>query len=91
MVSAANVAPVADAGEDKTVVLNTNVTLIGSASTDSDGSIIAYEWSEGSTVLGTAVDLVYSSAYLGGHTIILKVIDNEGLEHTDSVYVTVTN
>jgi hypothetical protein len=90
-VRAANVAPVANAGADKSVVVLQNVTLDGSGSSDSDGTIIAYEWKEGSTVLGTAVSLVYSSAYLGGHTIILKVTDNEGLEHTDSVYVTVTN
>jgi hypothetical protein len=91
VVRAANVAPVANAGADKTVSINQNVTLVGSLSFDSDGDIIYYEWTEGGTILGTAVNLVYSSAYLGGHTIVLKVRDNEGLEHTDSVYVTVTN
>ena len=88
----ANVAPIADAGDDQTVVINENVTLDGSGSSDSDGSIIAYEWKEGSELLGTAESLVYSSTDLGGHTIDLTVTDNEGLESiSDSVYVTVTN
>jgi len=90
-VRAANVAPVADAGEDKSVKVLENVTLDGSGSSDSDGTIIAYEWKEGSEVLGTAESLVYSSSDLGGHTIDLKVTDNEGLDSSDSVYVTVTN
>ena len=90
-VIAANVAPVANAGVDQTVVINENVILDGSASSDSDGTIIYYKWTEGSEILGTAVNLVYSSAYLGGRTIVLTVRDDEGLEHSDSVFVTVTN
>ena len=77
-------------GENKTIRVGQSVTLDGSGSFDSDGTIIAYEWTEGDTILGTAPTLTYSSSYLGGHTIVLKVRDNEGLEDTDSVYVTVT-
>ena len=91
VVRAANVAPVANAGDDKSVQIGSSVTLDGSASADSDGNIAAYEWKEGSTILSTAVSFSYSSNDLGGHTIVLKITDNEGLEDTDSVYVTVTN
>ena len=41
-----NVDPVAIAGEDQIVVTNELVTLDGSASADSDGTISAYAWSQ---------------------------------------------
>ena len=89
-VLAENVAPVADAGADVSVDVNESVVLSASASSDSDGNINSYQWTEGSVLLGTARELTYSSTVSGGHTIVLKVRDNEGLEDTDSVYVTVT-
>jgi len=91
IVGETNIIPIADAGEDKTILVNEEVVLDGSNSRDDDGSIIAYEWKEGSSLLGTADTLTYSSSNLGGHTIVLKVRDNEGLEDTDSTYITVTN
>ena len=91
LVRAANVAPVANAGNDVTTNRNSSVTLDGSSSVDNDGTIIAYEWKEGDTILSTAVSFSYSSDVLGGHTIVLKITDNEGLEDTDSIYITVTD
>ena len=49
-----NVDPVAIAGEDQIVVVNELVTLDGSASTDSDGTISSYLWSQ---ISGQAVTL----------------------------------
>ena len=50
----ANVAPVANAGADQTVNELTTVTLDGSGSSDADGSISTYAWSQ---VAGTNVTL----------------------------------
>ncbi len=55
---------------------------------DSDGSIVKYEWSEGSTVLST--NSSFSGDFSAGtHTVTLKVTDNDGATATDSVTFTV--
>jgi len=50
--AAKNVAPSANAGQDQSVVEENNVSLQGSGS-DSDGNIVAYEWSQTSGPLVT--------------------------------------
>jgi len=89
-----NVAPTANAGSDKTVndADNTGaeqVTLSGAASSDSDGTIVSYEWKEGGTVLGSSVS-VSPSFSVGTHTVTLTVTDDDGASHSDTVLVTVT-
>jgi hypothetical protein len=88
-----NVAPSADASTDQTVTdFNDDgietVALDGSASLDSDGSIVSYVWSEGGSQVATgenpSVDLA-----VGLHTLTLTVTDNEGATATDTVAVTV--
>ena len=87
--------PVADAGPAQTANdADGNgyetVTLIGSNSYDPDGSITAYEWKEGETVLGTSLILPYDFSVSGSpHTVALKVTDDGGLTDTDTVLVTV--
>ncbi len=44
-----NQPPVANAGDDQSVTTGTEVTLIGAASSDSDGTIQSYEWVHTST------------------------------------------
>lgn len=91
--SAANQAPVANAGADQTVTDSNqngteNVTLNGSASSDPDGSIVSYQWNEGGTAVATgATPTVLLS--VGVHTLTLLVTDNGGLTATDVVVVTV--
>ncbi|TSC71465.1 MAG: serine protease [Parcubacteria group bacterium Gr01-1014_70] len=87
--------PVANAGPDVSVTdtdgngLET-VTLDGSASYDSDGSIVSYEWRTVSgTLLGTEA-LLTQSFSLGSSTITLTVTDNEGLSSSDSTDVMVS-
>jgi subtilisin family serine protease/subtilase family serine protease len=88
-----NLPPLADAGEDQTVA-DTDydggemVTLDGSASSDRDGSIVSYEWREGSTVVGSgAAPTIWLPS--GTHTLTLEVTDEDGDSSMDDVFVSV--
>lgn len=88
-----NTPPVADAGPDQNVAdsdgLNgESVTLDGSGSSDPGGTILTWEWSEGTTDLGSEETLLVSLAD-GVHTITLTVTDDLGAIGTDDVVVTV--
>ena len=85
--------PIADAGPDQTVTdLNgdnyESVDLDGSNSYDPDGSITAYEWTEGATVLGSAAIITYDFS-VGTHTVTLTVTDNEGATDSDECIINV--
>jgi len=91
-----NKAPIANAGNDKTVEENTSVTLVGSAS-DEDGTIVDYNWSQ---ISGTEVNLSnkntptvsFISPNLTEIDILkfkLTVTDNEGSDDSSTVRVTV--
>ena len=49
----------------------------GSGSSDSDGTIISYEWSDDGVVIATGVNPQVDLA-VGVHTIILTVTDDDG-------------
>jgi len=88
-----NVAPVADAGADQTVTDTDGngaetVTLDGSGSSDADGTIIAYEWREGSAVVGSGQTPSVTLS-VGAHTLTLEVTDDDNATATDTVVVTV--
>ncbi len=90
----ANQSPIAEGGPNQTVPDGDvdgveTVTLDGSASSDPDGSIVSYEWTEGATVLGTTAVITPVLA-LGTHNITLTVVDNGGLAGSDRVVVSVT-
>lgn len=90
-----NVVPVANAGADATIVDTDGngsqaVTLNGSASTDSDGTIATYVWKEGTAQIGTGVSPSVTLTQ-GQHTIVLTVTDDRGGTDTDSVVITVKN
>ncbi|MFQ5800284.1 MAG: PKD domain-containing protein, partial [Candidatus Hydrothermarchaeales archaeon] len=84
----ANVPPIADAGEDVTVKEGSSVSLSAEGSSDPDGEIESYEWSEGGTVFSLEKN-VEKNFSVGVHTITLQVIDDEGASSTDTVVVTV--
>jgi hypothetical protein len=84
--------PVANAGRDTTVeqtsLVGIQVTLDGSASSDADGDALTYVWMEGTTTLGTGVQLAVTLP-VGVHTITLTVTDKSGLSSSDAVLITV--
>jgi hypothetical protein len=89
LTSEVNQAPIANAGEDQNVTEGDTVTFDGSKSTDSDGSIVAYEWKDDLTVIGTDASFESSDLEIGVHTITLTVTDDKGLKSSDEVVITV--
>ena len=89
----ANQSPTADAGPDVTVTDADEsgaetVTLDGTGSSDADGTIVSYEWTEGATILGTTAVLPVSFT-LGSHDVTLTVTDDGGDTNNDAVTIVV--
>jgi uncharacterized repeat protein (TIGR02543 family) len=85
--------PHADAGTDQIVTDSDDngseqVTLDGSGSSDSDGTIINYTWSENGNQIATG-NTPTVTLPIGEHTITLTVTDNDDLTDTDTVDITV--
>jgi hypothetical protein len=95
-VNNANVAPTANAGSDVLISLPTNsVSLSGSASADSDGTISTYAWAKVSGpstfTISTpgSVNTNVTGLVAGTYVFRLTVTDNQGATATDDVTVTV--
>ncbi|MUJ29223.1 glycosyl hydrolase family 18 protein [Aliivibrio fischeri] len=94
----ANKKPVANAGVDVSVIAPASVQLDGSLSSDSDGSIVSYAWTQvsGPNVTLIGADSVNPSfatdTFTQSETLqfILKVTDDKGATASDSVAVSVT-
>ncbi|RDY61562.1 glycosyl hydrolase [Flagellimonas nanhaiensis] len=86
-----NQAPTADAGSDLVLYLTTGastalVTLDASESTDPENHELTYEWILDNNLIAESRTAEISLG-LGVHEVTLKVIDNEGASHTDTVTV----
>ncbi len=84
---ATNQSPEADAGQDQPSA-STTVMFDGSGSTDSDGTVVAYQWHESGTLIAEGVNPQVTLAE-GEHTIILTVVDDDGGIDRDTFIVTV--
>jgi len=84
--------PTANAGADKAGYLYTPMIISGSG-TDNDGTIVSYEWKDGTTVLATTATFNFTPSIPGTYTLTLTVTDNDGLTGTDSMtaYVVANN
>lgn len=97
IVNAANVAPTANAGADQTITLpTTTVTLNGTGSKDSDGSIRTYKWVQASgpataTISNTAIasPVITNLSKAGTYVFTLTVTDDDGATATDNITITV--
>lgn len=94
--AALNLPPVSNAGNDQTITLPVNsVTLSGASSTDADGSIAGYQWSQvsgpGASTLANAATVTATASNLisGTYYFQLLVRDNSGAEARDTVRVLV--
>lgn len=81
---ATNKAPIANAGADRTVTVNQTITIIGIA-TDSDGSIVSYEWKKGNNILGASATLNYTPINVGTDVLTFTVVDDDNNIDTDDI------
>ena len=83
------VAPNADANGPYVGVVNQQIIFDGSGSSDSDGSIVSYEWSCGdeSSVNGVNPTHMYTTA--GTFDVMLTVTGDDGLTDNDTTTVTI--
>lgn len=90
---AGNIPPVANAGMDSTITDTDGngfelFTLDGSASSDPDGSVTMYTWSEAGYEIAAGMNPEIEIG-TGVHHIVLTITDSDGALDTDSVIVTV--
>jgi len=94
-----NLAPTADAGPNQTVNEGVTVTLNGSNSSDPDGSIASYQWTQTAGIPVTLSDATSATSTFtapdvgaGGETLTfqLTVTDDGGLQAADSCIINVS-
>lgn len=92
-----NIAPVANAGADKTLTLPTSSVKLYGSGTDSDGSVKYYKWTQTSgpsaaTISGASTAMAtVSDLKAGNYYFRLQVKDNSGAIGIDNVVVSVVN
>ncbi len=84
-----NKAPTVDAGKDQTITSGETVTLNAIAN-DPDGTIVKYEWKEGSVVKSNDPALTLENLSTGTHIFTITVTDDKGATADDTVVITVT-
>lgn len=92
---APNQPPVANAGNDQTITLPVNMVNLNGSGIDNDGTIVSYQWTK---VAGPSMGLI-SSPFSAATTVTgmiegvyrfeLKVTDNQGASHRDTMQVNV--
>src|SRR5690606_25359108 len=93
--SSGNVAPVANAGPDRTVTLPTSSVKLNGSAKDSDGTIASYKWTQyggptTATISGsTSATATVSNLKEGKYYFRLTVKDNSGASHYDNMLVKV--
>ena len=85
--------PVADAGNNQTVAVGTEVSFDGSGSRDPDGGVLTYSWefgdAEDPTAIGSEVTASHTYSTIGDKTVTLTVTDDEEAMASHTVIITV--
>jgi PKD repeat protein len=87
--SAPNVPPTADPNGPYTGTAGIVVSFDGSGSSDSDGSIVSYDWDFGDGATGTGVSPNHTYATGGTYIVWLTVTDDGGATGTDTTTATI--
>lgn len=92
--TAAPIAPVANAGTDKSITWPSNSVNLTGSGTDADGTIVGYNWSKISGANATIANPNSQNTgvtfpQVGTYVFQLQVTDNSGLTGTDNVTITV--
>ncbi len=87
-----NEAPIAEAGENKTVCAGKPVIFDGSGSVDPEGGLMKYQWDFGEGSTATGVNPVKTYTAGGVYMVTLTVMDDSGLQEgsTDADQIAVT-
>ncbi len=86
----ANQIPVAMITAPATGTAGMPVTLDGSGSTDTDGTIVSYDWDFGDTMIGTGMSTTHTYATPGTFTVTLTVTDDAGATNSVMTDIIVT-
>ncbi|MEW6086989.1 MAG: PKD domain-containing protein [bacterium] len=81
--------PVANAGPDQSAQINQSVNFDGSGSSDSDGTIVLYNWDFGDGTTGSGITASNSYSTAGTYTVTLTITDNEGATNSDVCQIVV--
>jgi PKD repeat protein len=84
-----NLPPVSDPNGPYSGTVGSPVTFDGSASSDPDGSIVAYDWDFGDGNTGTGVSPSHTYAAGGTYTVSLMVTDDAGATDTATTTATI--
>ena len=79
----------AEAGQNQIVLLNEDVLLDASNSTQGTANIVSYSWTEGSTLLSNQVSFSINNLSIGRHTLVLTITDSDNITSTDTVNITI--
>ncbi len=94
---AINIPPVANAGNNQSIALPVNSVILSGTGTDSDGTVVSYEWTELSgpsaytIVTPSSATTSITDLVQGIYQFQLQVTDNEGAVGISTVQVTVNS
>jgi len=84
-----NQSPVANAGGPYSGIAGEPLSFDGSASSDSDGTIVSYDWDFGDGNTGSGESPSHTYGVAGTYTVTLTVTDDDGDQDSDTAPVTV--
>ena len=87
----ANLPPVSDPKGPYAGIAGQSISFDGSASSDTDGNLVTFDWDFGDGNGATGVSPTHAYQAAGSYTVTLTVTDDGGLTHTASVEAVVND